>query len=497
MRNFFLKISFGLSFITVLIACNSSIVSPDGQAELNSAKVNETSTNPPNIIYILADDLGYGDIGSFGQTKTRTPHLDKLAQEGIRFTQHYAGSTVCGPSRASLLTGLHSGHSPVRGNPVWTNSGNPVDLKPEDITIAEMLKDNGYKTAAIGKWGMSESKEDNGQHLPSMPNQQGFDYFYGLKGHLDAHYYYWDRLFENNQPVVLKGNDYMNNEGVYIHDLFTDKALEYVGKQSSEQPFFLYLSYTIPHLALTVPEDSKQQYLDLGWPKRAMNTEGHYRNDPEGNTTYAGMISRMDKDIGRLMDVLKQQGLDENTLVIFTSDNGHEYDKDFFDSNGPLKGKKRDLYEGGIRVPFIAKWPSKIAQKTQSEHISAFWDMMPTFCDLAGANNCPETDGISMVKALVGDESQEKHDHLYWEFNERQGPLQAVRKDNWKLVKRYNKAVELYDLSNDISESTNLALKHSNVVKNLSEKMTGARTYHHEFTLKKLPNPYKKKNNSN
>ena len=495
MRSVCLKISIGVSLITLLSACNLASVPLDNKVENNVTKVDDTITIPPNIIYILADDLGYGDIGPFGQTKTRTPNLDQMAKEGMRFTQHYAGSTDCGPSRASLLTGLHSGHSPVRGNPVWTNSGNPADLKPEDVTIAEMLKDNGYNTAAIGKWGMSESKEEGGQHLPAMPNQQGFDYFYGLKGHLDAHYYYWNRLFENNEPFVLENNDYMDNKGVYIHDLFTDKALEYVGKQSQDKPFFLYLSFTIPHLALTVPEESKKQYLDLGWPKRMMNIDGHYRNDPEGHTTYAGMISRMDRDIGRLMAKLKQQGLDENTLVIFTSDNGHEYDRGFFNSNGPLKGRKRDLYEGGIRVPFIAKWPGKIQQNTTSTHISAFWDMMPTFCDLAGAETCPQTDGISMNKALLSDDSQEKHDHLYWEFNERNGPLQAVRKDNWKLVKRFKKPIELYDLSNDISEANNIASQHPEIVTALSANVANARTYHPEFTLKKLPNPYKKKVN--
>lgn len=445
----------------------------------------------PNIIYILADDLGYGDVGVNGQNKIKTPNIDQLAHEGIRFTQHYAGATVCGPSRASLLTGFHTGHSSIRGNPVWTNSGKPVDLKPEDITLAEMLKSNGYTTAAIGKWGLSETEDSN--WLDSMPLQQGFDYFFGLKGHLAAHHYYWHRLFENNQPFELKDNDYMNNKGVYTHDLFTEKAIDYVKQQTSDKPFFLYLAYTIPHLALTVPEDSKKQYLDLGWPKRKMNTEGHYRNDAEGNTTYAGMVSRMDRDIGKLLKELKQQGLDENTLVIFTSDNGHEYDKGFFNSNGEFRGHKRDLYEGGIHMPFIAKWPGMIKANSTSDHISAFWDMMPTFCDLSGANECPKSDGISMKKALLGQPDQEEHEFLYWEFNESKGPLQAIRKDNWKLLKRFKKPIELYDLSKDVSESKNIAKDNPELVNVLSEKMFSTRTYHPEFTLKKLPNPYKKK----
>ena len=479
------SLTLALSLLVLLSGCYSSAPITTTDTQLKSK---------PNIIYIMADDMGYGDLGSYGQTKINTPNLDKLAGEGMRFTQHYAGATVCGPSRASLLTGLHGGHSPIRGNPKWTNSGKPVDLKPQDVTIAEMLKANGYKTAAIGKWGLSESKESAGDDwLASMPLQQGFDYFFGLKGNLAAHHYYWHRLFENNQPFELKDNDYINNKGVYTHDLFTDKAIEYVKRQNKEQPFFLYLAYTIPHLALTVPEDSKQQYLDLGWPKRMMDTQGHYRNDAEGNTTYAGMVSRMDRDIGKLLAALKNQGLDDNTLVIFTSDNGHEYDNGFFNSNGELRGQKRDLYEGGIRIPFIAKWPNKIKANSTSDHISAFWDMMPTFCELAGGKGCPETDGLSMKKALFGETGQAEHDHLYWEFNESKGPLQAVRQAKWKLVKRYKKPVELYDLSKDIAESNNIALNYPDVVAELSEKMVAARTFHPEFTLKKLPSPWKKK----
>lgn len=486
------KLMFSLSLVSLLAACNPASNPAKGvqETELEPVVQKNTADARPNIIYIIADDMGYGDVGVYGQEKINTPNIDKLAHDGMRFTQHYAGATVCGPSRASLLTGLHGGHSPIRGNPGWTNSGVAVDLKPEDITIAEMLKSTGYKTAAIGKWGLSETKDEN--DLSAMPLQQGFDYFYGLKGHLAAHHYYWHRLFENNTPFELKDNDYMNNKGIYTHDLFTSKAIDYVKQQSPEQPFFLYLAYTIPHLALTVPNDSKQQYLDLGWPKRAMDTQGHYRNDEEGNTTYAGMVSRMDRDIGNLLETLKKQGLDDNTLIIFTSDNGHEYDKEFFNSNGPLKGSKRDLYEGGIRIPFIAKWPGKIKANTTSDHISAFWDMMPTFCDLSGVNKCPTTDGISISNTLLGKSEQEEHEYLYWEFNESEGPLQALRNDNWKLVKRYKKSIELYDLSKDIGESNDLAASYPDVVKELSAKMDSARTYHPEFTLKKLVSPWKK-----
>ena len=449
----------------------------------------------PNIILIVADDLGYGDIEPYGQQYTKTPTLNVLAKEGIKFTQHYAGSTVCGPSRASLLTGLHSGHSSIRGNPKWTDSGKPVDLSKQDTTFATMLQNNGYRTAVVGKWGMAEEVPTN---LDAMPNAQGFDYFFGYKTHLAAHHYYWPTLFENNNEYPLVGNDYLKNKGQYTHDLFTTKALDYI-KQSNadkQQPFFLYLAYTIPHLALTVPEDAKSQYKNLGWPKRKLNTDGHYRNDAEGNVTYAAMISRMDRDIGKVMNALKEQGIDDNTLVIFTSDNGHEYDNGFFNSNGPLRGKKRDLYEGGIRVPFIARWPDKIKAGTTSEHASAFWDYFATLCDLSmdkKSQACANTDGISFVNALTGQQEQAKHNYLYWEFNEKEGPLQALRKDDWKLVKKYPNKFELYNLGKDIGEHHNLLTQMPEKFNELKALLENARSPHPEFSLKKLANPWKKK----
>jgi arylsulfatase A-like enzyme len=447
------------------------------------------NTDKPNIIFIMADDLGYGDIGVYGQQKIKTPNIDNLAKEGMRFTQHYAGSTVCGPSRASLLTGLHSGHSPVRGNPKWTNSGKPVDLSNKNSTIAKLLKKQGYRTAAIGKWGLSEDTKNDHE---SMPLAQGFDYFFGLKTHNEAHHYYWHRLFENNQAFLLKNNDHLTNTGIYTHDLFTEKAIDFVNRQKSTQPFFLYLAYTIPHLALTVPEDSKKQYQSLGWPKRSMKQNGHYKNDAEGNTTYAGMVSRMDRDIGKLLAALKHQGVDENTLVIFTSDNGHEYDQDFFNSNGALRGKKRDLYEGGIRVPMIAKWPKVIKKNSESAHLSAFWDIMPTFCQISAAPNCPKTDGISLLPTLAGKANQQiQHDYLYWEFNEKQGPIQALRYKHWKLVKFKRKPAELYNLTTDIAETTNLASVEPAITKIMLAMLDSSRSEHPEFTLQKL-NPYKK-----
>ncbi|MEP0418088.1 MAG: arylsulfatase [Cyclobacteriaceae bacterium] len=432
-----------------------------------------------NIIYILADDLGYGDLGCFGQQKILTPEIDQMAAEGMKFTQHYAGSTVCGPSRASLLTGLHSGHSPVRGNPLWTFIGNPVDMPRSQITVAKELKRAGYVTGIVGKWGMAEAD------LESMPLNQGFDYFYGYRKHKTAHYYYPEILWENNDPFHPEGNDEYNAKGQYSHDSFTSKAVEFV-QQNADTSFFLYLAYTIPHQELTVPEDSKAPYKNLGWPKRETG-----RHHEPGNVTYAGMVSRMDRDIGRLLDELNDLGIAENTLVIFTSDNGPEFDNGFFDSNGPLTGKKRDLYEGGIRIPFIAYWPNHIKAGSTSEHVSAFWDFFPTACELAGVEPSTRIDGISYLPSLLG-ERQAEHNYLYWEINVHEGPIQAVRKDNWKAVKFYNKPIELYDLSEDVGENNNLAEAKPKKAEELMNLIGSARSYNPAFLLEPHPRILKK-----
>ena len=440
------------------------------------------SQEKPNIILIVADDLGWGDVGFNGQERINTPNLDKLASEGIVFNQFYAGSAVCGPSRASLITGKHTGHSTVRGNPRWTASGKPVDIKTEEITIAEQLKKGGYTTGIIGKWGLAENLDQ------AKPNKQGFDYFYGFNKHRPAHHYYPDSIWENDTKIRIEGNNWKSKEKHYVQDLFTEKAKHFVD-QNKEAPFFLYLAYTTPHYELTVPEDSKKPYIDKNWPLREMKS-GHYLHDKNGHVTYAAMVSRMDKQIGDLMSTIENLGLAENTLVIFTSDHGHEYDdlkNEFFNSNGLFRGKKRDLYEGGIRVPFFAYWPEKIASGQSSEHIAAFWDILPTLSDLAEVSSNNEIDGISFLPALNGRKNdQVQHDYLYWEFNESKGPIQAIRKGKWKAVKRYQKEIELYDLESDVSEKNNLASHHPEIISDMEALFLTARTENIEFPLTKI-----------
>ncbi len=431
--------------------------------------------NSPNIIYILADDLGYGDLGCYGQKTIQTPEIDKMAVEGMRFTDHYAGSTVCAPSRCSLMTGLHMGHARVRGNA-------DVPLMPEDMTVAELLKKAGYKTGLIGKWGLGEAGSSG------TPNKKGFDYFFGYLNQIRAHNSYPNYLWRNDEKVPLDNkveiiqDTYAKGIGsvarkkvTHSHDLFTDEALQFI-ETNQKDPFFLYLAFTIPH--------ANNEGIPMGQIGMEVPDLGIYKNRdwPEAQKAHAAMITRMDRDIGRLISKLKELDIDENTLVIFTSDNGPHSeggaDPEFFDSNGPLRGQKRDLYEGGIRVPMIARWPGKIKGGTESSHVSAFWDFLPTACDIADITAPGSLEGLSFLPELTG-QSQKKHDHLYWEFFEL-GGRQAVRKGRWKAV-RYEMSrnpdapVELYDLSSDLGEQRNLAADHPDIARELTGLMQSSR----------------------
>ena len=424
----------------------------------------EPAAQPPNIVFILADDLGYGDLGCYGQKRIQTPNLDRLAAEGMRFTQCYAGSTVCAPSRCALMTGFHTGHGTIRGN-------NPVPLRRNDVTVARVLKDGGYRTGLIGKWGLG--LEDT----TGIPNRQGFDSFFGYLGQVHAHNYYPDFLWKNQEKVRVSGN--VVEEGVaiqpaqYAQDLFTREALAFL-EQERGKPFFLYLAYTIPHAnnelgqvqgnGMEVPSDAP--YSQEPWPQAQKN--------------HAAMITRLDADVGRIMKRLAELGLDKDTLVFFTSDNGpHQEggaDPAFFHSAGPLRGHKRDLYEGGIRVPMIVRWPGKIQAGAVSNQVWAFWDFLPTAADLAGAKAPSGLDGISMMPTLLGTGPERQHDFLYWEFHEG-GPAQAVRMGNWKGVRPApERPLELYNLEEDISEKTDAASLQPTIVSQIEAYLKSART---------------------
>jgi arylsulfatase A-like enzyme len=441
-----------------------------------SANKGHCSDKPgvPNIIFILADDLGYGELCCYGQKQIQTPHIDKLAADGVRFTQCYAGCTVCTPSRCCLMTGMHTGHAQVRGNAL-------VPLRPEDATVAEVLKTAGYRTGLIGKWGLGEPGSSG------IPNKKGFDSFFGYLNQAHAHNYYPDYLWRNQTKETYPGNvvekGVATKREVYSHDLFAEEALKFVAQEPGK-PFFLYLAFTIPHAnneagkqGMEVPSD--QPYSDKPWPQQQKN--------------HAAMITRLDGDVGRLVKRLQELKLDENTIIFFTSDNGPHReggaDPKFFASSGPLRGIKRDLYEGGIRVPMIVRWAGKIKPGQVSEQVWTFWDFLPTAAELVGAKPASGIDGISQVPAILGEKetgrTQKPHDFLYWEFHEG-GFAQAIRMGDWKFIRRpYGKepAPELYNLKTDIGEKKNVAAEQKEIVAKIEEYLKTARTESKEWPL--------------
>ncbi|HXH98764.1 MAG TPA: arylsulfatase [Sphingobacteriaceae bacterium] len=465
------------SFVLMLLA-GAFISSKAGEL-----KTPEPVAGKPNIVYLMADDLGYGTVGFNGQTKIKTPNIDRLAKEGMIFKQHYSGSSVCAPSRAALMTGVNTAHAHIRELSAWTASGKSIDLLAEEVTVAEELKRAGYATAIIGKWGMDES------NTTGNAIDQGFDFFYGYKTHTEAHHYYPEYMWRNKEKLMLPKNVTAQKKGTYSNDSFTDEAIKFI-RANKSKPFFLYLPYTVPHNEITVPEDSKKPYLNLNWPKKPMQ-KGHYYHDEEGNTTYAGMVSRLDKYVGQIITELKQQGLDNNTLVIFTSDNGPAFNNEFFNNNGPFRGQKLTLYEGGIRMPFAARWPGKIKPNSVTDQVAAFWDFLPTACEIAGIKPSLNIDGISYLPTLLGkNKKQKQHDFLYWEINETQGPIQAIVMGKWKGILLYEKPFELYDLLTDIGETTNVADKNPDIVKKIRETMIATRTENPEFPLTKRKGHY-------
>ncbi len=442
----------------------------------------QKTVKKPNFIYILADDLGYGDLGCYGQKAIQTPVLDLMAQQGMRFTHHYAGSTVCAPSRCCLMTGMDTGHALVRGN-------GRVPLREKDRTIAEILQKAGYRTGLVGKWGLGE-KGSTGE-----PTKKGFDYFFGYLNQIHAHNYYPEFLWENDTRVDLNNKvkiiDHGYAKGIggaaveknqYSHDLFTEKALDFID-QNSKAPFFLYLAYTIPHA------NNEAQGV-LGVHGMEVPEYGIYKNKdwPEAQKGHAAMITRMDNDIGKIFEKLQKLQIDGHTLVVFSSDNGPHReggnDPDFCDSNGPLRGIKRDLYDGGIRVPMLARWPGKIKPAQTSDFPCAFWDILPTFAEFASLPVPENINGISLVPTLTGS-NQKPHDYLYWEFHEGTATHQAVRMKEWKGVRMAPRGpLELYNIKRDPGEQNNIAQQHPEIVEKITSIMNNGRTPSEHWPLK-------------
>ena len=418
----------------------------------------------PNIIFILADDMGYGDAGCYGQQKIKTPHIDALAAQGLRFTQFYAGTAVCAPSRASFMTGRHTGHTPIRGNLGFKPEGQ-FPLPDTSVTIATELQQQGYITGDFGKWGLGYPGSTG------IPSKQGFGTFFGYNCQTLAHNYYPDHLWDNDTKIFLD----QAKDSVYSADLIHHHAMQFLQQQSGAHPFFLFLSYTIPHAELTVPHDSVFYYYVKKFNEAA----------PYPHASYAAMVARLDKYVGEVVTEINKQHLERNTLIIFSSDNGpHKEggnDPYFFNSNGGFRGIKRDLYEGGIREPFIACWKGTIKPGTTSDYPGAFWDLFPTFMQLAGTPVTPQQniDGISLWPILSGHpQEQPQHAYLYWEFHEN-GGSQAVRWRQWKGVRlnvsqEKDAPIQLYNIDNDPGEKNNIAASHPDIVKKIATIMEEA-----------------------
>ncbi len=482
---------------------------------ISGCRINREQINPkPNIIFILADDLGYGDLGCYGQELIETPNIDALASSGMKFSQHYSGSPVCAPSRCVLLTGKHSGHAYIRGNDEWGDRGEVWDyramiadstlegqrpLKAGTVTLGTLMQSAGYRTGMTGKWGLGAP------HTEGIPNSQGFDFFCGYNCQRQAHTYYPVHLYLNENRLYLgndtvpphtklaEGADPYNPDSykpyklsTYAPDVMFSEMMQFI-KEGDGDPFFFYWASPIPHVALQAPQRWVDYYVEKYGDEEPYTGDRGYFPSRYPHATYAAMVSYLDERVGELVRTLKEQGLYENTLIIFSSDNGPTFnggtDSPWFDSGGPFKSErgwaKAFLHEGGIRVPMIASWPGKIAPGSESDHISAFWDLLPTLCEVAGADLPEDVDGISYLSELMGEPDQEKHPNLYWEFPS-SGGQQAVRMDQWKAIrkdiKNGNLELELYNLEEDLAEQNNVAADHPDIIRNLELIMEKAHT---------------------
>lgn len=479
-----LKLMFALILIsTVFNFCNQA-------KEVEIGPINQ-----PNIIFILADDLGYGDLGFLGQSVIETPNLDKLAAEGMFFSNHYSGATVCAPSRSALMTGLHTGHTPIRGN---------FEIKPEGqyplpdtlLTLPRIFKNAGYATGAFGKWGLGFVGTDGD------PNNQCFGQFFGYNCQRIAHRYYPEYLWKNNEKVFLPGNDWIQ-KSTYAPEIIHKESLKFI-EENAENPFFMFVPTVMPHAELAAPDGDLLDYYrkKIGEEQPHVAKAGSdygndpfdipgYQSNPYPRASYAAMVALLDRQIGEIIQKLDELGLTDNTIIIFASDNGPHVeggnDPDFFKSNGVFRGYKRDLYEGGIRTPFKVKWPRVIKKGSTSDHVSAFWDLLPTFAEIIGQEVPQAIDGISFLPTLKGETNQRTHEYLYWEFHEL-GGRQAIRKGDWKAVKYGVKnnpdvAMELYNLKEDPSESQDLASIHPEIIKEMENLFKEVRVPNPVFKL--------------
>lgn len=413
----------------------------------------KSTQTKPNVVFILADDLGYGDLSVYGQKHFTTPRIDSLAGEGLKFTQHYAGSTVCAPSRCSLMTGMHTGHTYIRGNRKSPDGFGDYPLAPSITTVADVFKKHSYNTGCFGKWGLGNNVNEGN------PQKHGFDEFYGYYGQADAHNYYPPYLHDNGKKVEL-------DRKTYSHDLIAAKALDFI-RRNKDNPFFCYVPVTIPHAAMQIPEKHMTPWREK-YEEFENVTNKYSSAEPVRNpvAAFPAMMQKLDETVGNIIDLLEELNLTRNTIVVFSSDNGPHKESghrsDLFESFGPLRGYKRDLTEGGIRVPLLVKWPAKIKPGTQTEHISAFWDFLPTVCEILDEKTPDRIDGISFLPTLLGQaDKQKEHEVLYWEFYE-QGGRRAARCGDWKAVqnqvsKNPDGPIQIYNLKDDLAEKTNLA----------------------------------------
>ena len=459
-------------------------------------KAINATNNQPNIIYILADDMGIGDLGVYGQTIIQTPNLDKMAARGMKFTQHYSGAAVCAPSRSTLMTGQHTGHTPIRGNrEAGNNMEGQVPIPSSTLTLAEILKEQGYATGAFGKWGLGFGTGD--------PNNQGFDEFFGYNCQRLAHRYYPPYLNHNQERDSLKGNDW-TNKITYSPDVIQEHRLKFL-EDNKDKPFFAYIPLVLPHAEIISPNDSIFKLYDGKFKETPYTVDNKYTSDygpdivlheyasvEKPLATYASMITRIDAYVGQIIDKVDELGLTENTIIMFASDNGPSPEggtnPDFFDSNSQFRGYKRDLYEGGIRAPFLVVWPNKVKEGSVTNHVSTFWDVLPTLTELTNTKTPDNIDGISFLPTILQENNQKQHEYLYWEYNIK-GGRKAVRKGDWKGVwyKMNTKKqgdFELYNLASDIAEEKDLASEYPEVVKELKQIMVDASSESELFPFK-------------